>query len=154
MGKRNTFEGYLRAHGGRPRDVVSAGVVPVVLAIRGLDATLDAGTLTGKFIPKGAIPLSVDVKESVTASGGTAPKLDVGLELSTPDDDGLVSNAVYDADSRTEIAGASAGVLLGTELAETAEVTYGDDGVGTNNTAGEIDIFITYTFEDDGVVND
>jgi len=59
MGKRNTFEGYIRAHGGRPRDVVPPAVVPVVLAIRGLAATADAGTLTGKYIPVGAIVLGV-----------------------------------------------------------------------------------------------
>jgi len=38
-------------------------------------------------------------------------------------------------------------------LTEQAQVTYGDDGVGVNNTGGTIDLFITYTFDDDGKVN-
>ena len=150
---RSTTKGYFRAHGGNVADGASPAVIPVVLAIRGLDATVDAGTLTGKFIPKGAIPLSVAVVESVAAAGGTAPILDIGLELATPDDNGLADGLAYDATTNTQIADALAGVLLGTELAETAEVTYGDDGVGVNNTSGEIDIFITYTFDDDGTVN-
>lgn len=154
MGKRNTFEGYLRAHGGRPRSIVSAAVIPVVLAITGLDATAAAnGTLTGKFLPKGAIPLSVTVKSN-GATGGTTPQFDVGLELSTPDDDGLANGANTDADDVVDVANAFAGALLGTELAETAEVTYGDDTTGTEPTAGTIDLFISYTFADDGVVND
>ena len=155
MGKRSTVVGYWRARGGTeasgsriPGPV--AAVVPVVLAIRALDATADAGTLTGKFLPIGAIVLNVSVKESVTIAGGTSPILDIGLELGTPDDNGLADGLDYEASSNTQIGDTLAGVLLGTALTEQAEVTYGDDGVGTNNTSGEIDIFLTYTFDDDG----
>ena len=155
MGKRSTFTGYIRAQGkeqSKNRDAVSPAVVPVVLAITGLDATLaSAGELTGKFLPKGAIPLRVDVNGGGT--GGTSPLLDVGIELSTPDDDGLVNGVAVDGDSSTALGATEAGVLLGTELAETAEVTISDGG-GTNATGGTFDLFITYTFADDGKVQD
>ena len=150
MGKRSTFEGYLRSHGGRPRDVVPPAVVPVILRIAGLDATADAGTGTGKFLPVGAIPLSVTVIGGGT--GGTSPILDVGLELDTPDDDGLANGLTYDATDKADVI-TKAGVLLGTVLTEQKEITYGDDGVGTNNTGGTVDLLIEYTFDDDGVVN-
>jgi hypothetical protein len=150
MGKRSTFEGYLRAHGGRPRDVVPPAVVPVILRIAGLDATVDAGTLTGKFLPVGAIPLRVSVIGGGT--GGTTPILDVGLELLTPDDDGLANGLTFNGTDVADVV-TKAGVLLGTVLTEQAEITYGDDGVGTNNTGGTVDLIIEYTFDDDGVVN-
>lgn len=157
MGKRNTFEGYLRAHGGRPRSVVSPGVLTAMLIVRGLDATVDAGTVTGLFLPAGAIVTKVTAEESTAASGGTAPKLDIGINFigsTTDDPDGLVANVAFDASSITRLTDALAGVLLGQPLAGAGEVTYGDDGVGTNNTAGAFDLYIEYTFEDDGVVND
>ena len=155
MGKRSTVTGYWRARGGTESSSSSIpgpapAVVPVVLAIRGLVATADAGTLTGKFLPVGAIPQSVSVFFTTAASGGTAPILDIGLELGTPDDDGLANGLDYEANSNTQIGDTLAGVALGAVMTEQAEVTYGDDGVGTNNTAGVIDIFLTYTFDDDG----
>jgi len=157
MGKKSTFTGYLRARGNSSntsRTGPTPAVVPVVLGIRGLSAIVDAGTATGKYLPKGAIPLSVTVVEATTISGGTAPILDVGLELAVPDDDALANGLDYEASSHTNIADALAGALLGTELVADTEVTYGDDGVGVNNTAGTIDIFITYTVQDAGALAD
>ena len=157
MGKRSTLVGYWRARGGTeasgsriPGPAVA--VVPVVLAITGLDATLaGAGLLTGKFLPIGAIPLRVDINGGGT--GGTTPLLDVGLELGTPDDDGLVDGVAVDGDTSNALGdGATAGVLLGTILTEQAEVTISDGG-GTNATGGTFDLFITYTFDDDGSLN-
>lgn len=152
MGKRSTTAGYWRAHGDSAR-VAAPAVVPVVLAITGVDATLaGAGLLTGKFMPIGAIPLRVDVVGGGT--GGTTPLLDVGLEFATPNDVALVDGVAADGDSSTGIGGgATAGAQLGVALTERAEVTVSDGG-GTNATGGTIDIFITYTFDDDGVVND
>jgi hypothetical protein len=106
--------------------------------------------LTGKFLPVGAIPLRVSVIGGGT--GGTTPILDVGLELLTPDDDGLANGLTFDATDVADVV-TKAGVLLGTVLTEQAEITYGDDGVGTNNTGGTVDLIIEYTFDDDGVVN-
>lgn len=154
MGKRSTIHGYWRARGATEASSSripgpAYAVVPVVIAIRELDATADAGTGTGQFLPIGAIPLSVSVFFSTAAGGGTSPILDVGLEIGTPDDDGLADGLDYEANSNTQIGDALAGALLGAVMTEQAEITYGDDGVGTNNTSGEIDIFVTYTFDDD-----
>jgi len=153
MGKRSTIKGYWRQVGSQ-KSTVAIGVVPCVLVIEGLAATADAGTGTGKSLPLGAIPLSVSVLETTTISGGTAPILDIGLERATPDDNGLCDGLDYEASSNTQIGDTLAGVLLGVAMTEEAEVNYGDDGVGTNNTAGVISIIITYTFDDDGKVND
>lgn len=151
MGKRSTTSGYWRAHGDHTRAAAPA-VVPVVLTITDLDATLaGAGILTGKTMPKDAIPLRVDVNGGGT--GGTAPLLDIGLELGTPDDDGLVNGVAVDGDSSSALGDATAGVLIGTALTEAAEVTVSDGG-GTNATGGTFDLFIWYTFSDDGKVND
>lgn len=152
MGKRSTIVGYWRARGGTEASGSripgpAPAVVPVTLQLKDLDATVDAGTLTGVFLPINAIPLAVHVLGGGT--GGTAPILDVGLELSSPDDDGLANGLTYDATDMADVI-TKAGVLLGTILTEQAEVTYGDDGVGTNNTGGTVDILITYTFDDDG----
>jgi hypothetical protein len=123
-----------------------------VLAILGLDATLaGAGLLTGKWLPKDAIPLRVDINGAGT--GGTTPLLDVGLELSTPDDDGLVDGAAVDSDSSVALGSTTDGILIVTVLTETAQVTVSDGG-GTNATGGTFDLFIWYTFSDDGVKND
>lgn len=153
MGKRSTTTGYWRAHGDTKR-VATAAVVPVVLGITGVDATLaGAGILTGKFMPIGAIPLRVDVV-GAGGTGGTAALLDVGLELATPDDAALVNGAnVTTTNSVVALGDGTAGTLLGTALTEAAEVTVSDGG-GVNNTGGTIDIFIHYTFDDDGVAND
>ena len=151
MGKRSTTAGYWRAHGDSKR-VATAAVMPVVLAITGVDATLAAaGILTGKFMPIGAVPLKVDVVGGGT--GGTAPLLDVGLELDTPVDDGLVNGVAADGNSSTVLGATEAGANLGAAMTEAAEVTVSDGG-GTNATGGTIDIYVHYTFVDDGVVND
>jgi hypothetical protein len=107
--------------------------------------------LTGKFMPIGAIILRVDVVGGGT--GGTTPLLDVGLELVTPADDGIVNGVAVDSDSATGMGATEAGVWFGTPLAELAEVTVSDGG-GTNATGGTFDVYITYTFDDDGKVND
>lgn len=152
MGKRSTTTGYWRAHGDSKR-VATAAPLPAVLAITGLDGTLPATAIaTGKYLPLGAIPLRVEIK-ATGASGGTAPLVDIGLNLSTPDDNGLVAGAAADGDSSSALGSATDGVLIGTVLTETAQVTYGDGG-GVNNTAGTLDVFIWYTFDDDGVAND
>lgn len=150
MGKRSTTAGYWRAHGDSTR-VSPPAVMPVMMQIKDLDATADAGTLTGAFLPAGAIPLGVHVLGGGT--GGTSPILDVGLEAAVPDDDGLANGLTYDATDMADVV-TKAGALLGIALTVATEVTYGDDGVGTNNTGGTVDLLISYTFDDDGKVND
>jgi hypothetical protein len=149
MGIRSTVTGYWRQRGSA-NSAVAIAVIPSVLAIKGIDATLAAaGILTGKFLPVGAIPLRVEVNSGAT--GGTNPLLDVGLELLTPDDDGLADGIDITADVSAYM-GSGGGVLLGTVLTEQAEITVSDGG-GTNATGGTFDLFITYTFDDDGVQN-
>lgn len=157
MGKRSTIKGYWRALGATESSSSqipgpAAAVVPVTLAIRGVDATLaGAGLLTGYFMPIGAIPLSVEVLGQGT--GGTAPLLDVGLELGTPDDVALADGVGVETNSTTSLGSTEAGTLLGTVLTEQAEITVSDGG-GVNSTGGTFDMFITYTFDDDGKLND
>ena len=154
MGKRSTITGYWRARGATEASSSripgpAAAVVPVTLAIRGVDATLAAaGILTGYFLPIGAIPLRVEVNSAAT--GGTNPLLDVGLELGTPDDDGLADGIDITLDVSATM-GSGGGVLLGTVLTEQAEITVSDGG-GTNATGGTFDMYITYTFDDDGTL--
>jgi len=156
MGKRSTVKGYWRAQGATEASsskvpAPAVAVVPVVLAIRGIDAKLAAaGILTGYYLPIGAIPLKVDVFSAAT--GGTNPLLDVGLELGTPDDDGLVDGVDITA-SITAVMGTGGGVLLGVPNTELVQITVSDGG-GTNATGGTFDLFITYTFDDDGKVSD
>jgi hypothetical protein len=152
MGKRSTTTGYWRAHGDSTR-TATPSPLPCVLAITDISALLaGAGILTGKYLPKDAIVLRVDINGGGT--GGTTPLVDVGLELDTPDDDGFVNGVAVDGDTSTALGTATvAGALLGTVLAEAAQVTVSDGG-GTNATGGTFDVFIWYTFSDDGVKND
>lgn len=155
MGKRSTIHGYWRQRGApNPASSASApsvAVVPSVLHIAGISALLDgAGILTGKFLPVGAMPLRVDILGEGT--GGTTPLLDVGLELATPADTALVDGAAADGSSSVALGSATVGTLIGTVLEETAEVTVSDGG-GTNATGGTFDLFIWYSFSDDGVIN-
>jgi len=155
MGKRSTVTGYWRARGateasGSRIPGPAVAVVPVTLAIRGTSALLaGAGILTGKFLPIGAIPLSVEVLGQGT--GGTAPLLDVGLELAAPDDVALADGVGVETNSTTSLGATEAGTLLGTVLTEQAEITVTDGG-GVNSTGGTFDMFITYTFDDDGSI--
>jgi len=156
MGTRSTVKGYWRQGGDSGSNVSTPAVVPSFIVAEGLSATADAGTGTNKFLPIGAIPLEVWVVETTTISGGTSPILDIGLELDTPDDNGLCDGLDYEANSHTQFedVGGLAGTLLGTKMTEEAELTYGDDGVGTNNTAGVISIYVSYVMADDGKRND
>lgn len=154
MGTRSTVKGYWRQGGDSSSNTSTPAVVPSVLIIRDLDATALAGTLTGKFLPRGAIPLSVATSlGTIPPAGGTGPLLDIGLEYGSPNDDALVDGVNYEADTTTPIGDALAGSDMGFEATQEVEVTYGDDGVGTDNTSGQINIFITYVMADDGSFN-
>jgi hypothetical protein len=149
MGKRSTFTGYLRARGNSGSKLPTPAVVPQVLKFT-FNGALANTTGTGKFLPKGAIIQSVDIVSAHT--GGTTPAVDIGVLTATPDPDGIINGAVSTTTQRVQLAGAAAGVLVGAELAEDAEVSAGDDGTGTAGT-GNITAFITYFMADDGVLN-
>lgn len=152
MGKRSTFRGYLRTTG---IDLVSKrpsptpGVMPAVIAFTA-DFAAAAGTGTGKFLPKGAIPLRIDINSAHT--GGSSPLADIGLELSTPNDDALVDGLAADADASVDIATTEAGVAMGVEQTETAEITAGTGG-GTAGT-GTAECYLWYVMADDGDIQD
>lgn len=154
MGTRSTIKGFWRQGGDSSSSTATPAVVPSVLIMRDLDATAVAGTATGKFLPKGAIPLSVSVSlGTIPPAGGTSPILDIGLEYGSPNDDALADGLDYEAETNTQIGDALAGSDMGFEATSEVEVTYGDDGVGTDNTSGQINIFITYVMTDDGSFN-
>lgn len=156
MGKRTTTTGYWRARGARASSSSkltgpTPGVLPITLAVP-VDPTAADGTGTGKYIPLGAIVLGIAVVSGHT--GGTAPLLNIGLDDGvTPDVDGLLDGAAADADLSINVATATTpGVSFGVALTADAEVTAGTGG-GTPGTGTSI-AYITYTMDDDGVIND
>ena len=150
MGKRSTTSGYWRAHGDSRR-VASPAVMPVTMAVT-VDAAAADGTATGKFLPIGAIVLGIDVVSGHT--GGTTPLLNIGLDDGvTPDVDGLLNGAAADANLSINVATATTpGASFGVALTAAAEITAGTGG-GTAGTGTSV-AYITYTFDDDGKVND
>lgn len=150
MGKRSTVKGYWRQRGSGAESKATPAPVLSHLAVT-FDGAAANTTLTGKWLPAGAIILSVDVASSHT--GGTTPAFDIGVNTATPDPDGILNGAVSTTTGRYVIGDAQAGVLVGAALAADAEITAGDDGTGTAGT-GNITAIITFGFNDDGVVND
>lgn len=151
MGRRSTFMGRLRSAGrSTAKSLATPAVCPVALAIT-FDGAAANTTGTGKYLPAGAVILSVDVVSAHT--GGTTPAYDIGLATATPDPDGIVNGGTTTASGPIVIGDATAGAFVGAELTEEAEITAGDDGTGTAGT-GNVTAYIHYTFTDDGVVND
>ena len=157
MGDRTTHTGYLRQRGATSSSSSklngpSAGVVPAVVHFQIPAAFgLAGGILSGKFLPKGAVVLKTDVLP-LSLSGATTPALDIGLEAATPDDDGLVAQVAIVNPSTTNLGSTEAGLLTGEPLPEDAEITY-SDASATQATAGTLDIWVWYTFDDDGSLN-
>jgi hypothetical protein len=117
-----------------------------------VDPTAADGTGTGKYLPLGAVVLGIDVVSGHT--GGTGPLLNIGLDDGvTPDVDGLLDGAAADADLSINVATATTpGVSFGVALTADSEITAGTGG-GTPGTGTSL-AYITYTFNDDGVIND
>lgn len=158
MGKRSTFTGYLRQRGAtsssssRLTEAPSIAVVPAVLHFQiPLDFGLAAGNLSGKWLPQGARVLRAEVVISGIA-GATTPALDIGLEFAALGDDNALVDTMTITASNTAQMGAFDGVWLGEVLTEDVEITYTDNS-GVQATAGTADIFLTYTFDDDGSTN-
>lgn len=151
MGIRSTVKGYWRQRGSGSESVATPAPVLSSLAVT-FDGAAANTTLTGKWLPKGAIILSVDINSGHT--GGTTPAYDIGLNSGTPDPDGIVNGAVSTTTQRLLLDSAEAGAsFVGVALTADTEITAGDDGTGTAGT-GNITAFIMYTYDDDGVVND
>lgn len=155
MGKRSTIKGYWRQNGmqnpsGNGKG--TPGVVPSVVHFQvPADFGLAGGNLSGVWLPKGAIIMQVDIMV-LSIAGATTPAIDLGLEQSTPDDNGILSGADISGPVTVNMGDATFGALAGEPLLETSEVTY-TDASATQATAGTLDIYIWAIFEDDGVVN-
>ena len=151
MGTRTTTKGYWRQRGSGSESRGTPAPLPSCLAVT-FDGAAANTTATGKWLPKGAIVLSVDINSGHT--GGTTPAFDIGLNSATPDPDGIVNGAVSTTTQRLLLDAAEAGAsFVGVALPSDLEITAGDDGTGTAGT-GNITAFITFTFDDDGVSND
>lgn len=155
MGKRNTFNGYIRLRGVGSRLKSLDGPAPVPVKCEKkfavADASQAAGTLAGLVLPKGAIVTGIQSITNVT--GGTTPTINIGVNFrgSAPDDgDGLVANLDVAANAVVDVT--NGGVLFGVVWPEDGEITVGA-GTGTPGTGG-VDLIIEYTFDDDGAVND
>lgn len=153
MGKRSTFNGYLRCRGASD---ARGGIQPsigVLTAASKKIAVADASQAdanVGFILPAGAIVTRISLISGVT--GGVSPTVNLGLDFlgtETDDPDGLAANFSVSASGVVDVA--SGGALFATPLAEDANVTLGA-GTGTAGTGG-VDLIIEYSFDDDGVVN-
>ena len=134
---RTSHTGYLRQYGGPGK----AGTPAVFLS--GIQFDVDptaASAGTGKFLPRGAIPLFVQNIRG-GASGGVSPTLDIGT---TGDNDGFANE--LDADAATSLV--VGGALLGGELLVDTEIFA---GVGASAaTGGTCLVTVWYAMADDG----
>ena len=136
---RNTTNAYWREAG-------NENATPAV-GLLCLQFTLDptaASAGTGKTLPKGAIPVSVQNLNG-GATGGASPTIDVGT---SGDPDGfaneLAADAVTDQVSTT-------GALIGTPLTANTEIYA---GVGASAaTGGSVLVGVYFIMEDDGTRN-
>jgi hypothetical protein len=115
----------------------SAGV-PKLIAKITFDPSVPVAA-TGYVLPAGSIVLAATAIGSAT--GGTAPTMDVGLAGTT---DGFVNEA--DADAGTAVVGTGS-LLFGTALTADTEVWAGE-GVETSATGGTAVVFLEYIIED------
>ena len=157
MGNRTTHTGYLRQRGATSSSSSrsngpSAGVVPSIVHFQiAADFGLDAGILSGVILPTGATVLRVDFNV-LSLAGHTTPAIDIGIEGSTPDDNALVSAFDISSSGSVNMETATSGLEMGQVITEDSEITYTDMS-STQATAGTIDIYIWYTFADDGKLN-
>lgn len=152
MGKRSTTAGYFRQQGGTNASSSrltgpTPAVVPSILAVT-VDPAAADGTPLGKYLPKGAIVLGIEVVSGHT--GGTTPLLNIGLAAVV---DGLLNGAAADANLSINVATATVpGASFGVALAADAEISAGTGG-GTPGT-GTSEAYIHYVMEDDGSKQD
>jgi hypothetical protein len=135
MGSFTTSKGYRRTK----HTKLSTPAVDV-LALQVTQDPTAASAGTGKYLPKGCIPLWVS-NVNGGATGGTSPTIDVGTSV---DPDGFANE--LDADGVT--APVVTGALLGVELTADTEIYA---GVGASAaTGGSVILNVYYMFADDG----
>lgn len=143
---RTTYNGALRQTGSNFRSANVDGATPAVF-LAGIQFSQDptaASAGTGKYLPKGAIPMGVQNIDG-GATGGTNPTVDVGT---SGDADGFANE--LDADGVTDIV-STTGALIGTELTVDTEIYA---GVGASAaTGGTVTLIVYYIMADDGARN-
>lgn len=158
MGRRSTIKGYWRQQSATSTSssrLTGAPVIAVVPSVINFsfDVALANTTLTGVWLPEGAIIHSVTLDGG--GAGGMTPAVDIGVNTAVPDPDAIVNGQDPTAAANITNGAATAGVLLApaTPLSADAEITAGDDGTGTNATGTAVATIIFY-MNDDGVAND
>lgn len=130
MGKRTTFTGYIRQAGATNSSSSSlTGPTPAVLLASvevTFDPTLVNTTVTGVYLPAGAVPSFAKVTNA-GATGGVTPTVDVGLV-------GTVDGIVAEGDADTASAAIlTTGTALDTALTADTQITA---GVGASAATG------------------
>lgn len=141
MGTRSTVKGYWRQGGNAAADVATPAVYKAYVAVSFDPTAASAGS--GKYLPKGAIPIGVTSLGGGT--GGISPTVDVALSGGTAA--GLANELAADAYGAEVVTGADLGVAL------TADTEI-DVGVGASAaTGGTTTVLVSYVMQDDGVRN-
>lgn len=131
----STIKGYWRQQGTKSA-TPSVGLQAIKFEF---DPTA-ASAATGKFLPKGGIPLFVQNMDG-GATGGSSPTVDIGTEDNS---DGFA--AELDADAVSGLT--NTGDLLGTELTDDTEIYA---GVGASaGTGGTVTAIVYYIMADNG----
>lgn len=135
MGTRTTSKGYRRT---KPTGASTPAVD--VLCVQFTQDPTAAAAATGKYLPKGAIPIWVSNMNG-GATGGASPTVDVGISGTTA---GYADE--LDADGTT--GPVATGSLLGVPLTADTEIWA---GVGASAaTGGSVLLGVYYVMEDDG----
>ena len=133
---RSSFVGYIRQYGSTKK---ATPAVFKAVAQFTMDPTVASAGI-GVFLPKGAIPVGVQVV-SGGATGGTDPDIDIGV---VGDADGFAADIAADTTS-AEVVG---GGLFGVELLIDTEISA---GVGASAaTGGSVIASVSYIMADDG----
>lgn len=136
MGQRTTFNGRIRAYGGRAAE--NPNVLPCCVPMVTKAAFVgDAGANqnTGVYLPAGARPIAVGVSQ-ISGTGGT---FNIGLGS---DRDGLATGVAANVNAWTLCSGLQA---VGTLAAE-SEIVTEDNTSG----AGLLNVFVMFTMNDNG----
>lgn len=141
MGTRSTVTGYWRQNGNAASQVATPAVYKAYIAVAFDPTAAAAGT--GKYLPKGAIPLGVTSLGGST--GGISPTVDVQLAGGTAA--GLANELASDAYGAEVVTGAD----LGAALTADTEIEAGVGGSAA--TGGTTTVLVSYLMQDDGVRN-
>lgn len=146
MGRRSTITGYWRQRGDSADPATPAGVLSVLLVT--FNPSQAAGTATGVYMPKGAIPMFAFALNSA-GTGGTNPTFDVGLEGVA--NDALINEGDADTEVKTLISLNSAYGLA--DVLTTKRQILAGQGASAA-TGGTVTVGIVFAMNDDQSVQD